>query len=135
MCEAKGRRLQLLPPSLTDIIYLKGPQLKLTAFAKMNCSRCKKQITGDNYVVTLDQQWHTECAACDSCSAPLTADGYYQVNDKVVCPKCYDKKGHGHGPTSGDKNGNKHDHGHGHGHGHVSRVPIRSSEYYYNTCT
>jgi hypothetical protein len=27
----------------------KGPQLKLTAFAKMNCNRCKKPITGTHF--------------------------------------------------------------------------------------
>eukprot|EP01097_Dermamoeba_algensis_P002141 TRINITY_DN1850_c0_g1_i2.p1 TRINITY_DN1850_c0_g1~~TRINITY_DN1850_c0_g1_i2.p1 ORF type:complete len:700 (+),score=133.34 TRINITY_DN1850_c0_g1_i2:118-2217(+) len=84
----------------------KGPHLNLTAFCKMECSRCRKPIEGKDYVVTMNQQWHTNCAKCDNCSKPLSAqEGYYADKDKVLCPPCHDGKAchsHDHGHNCGN---------------------------------
>lgn len=73
-------------------------------------------------MVTLDQQWHVECAQCDRCHSPLSTDGYYQDKGQVVCPKCYEggrgKGGEGSPATGTHKHPHDHSHGHDHGHDH-----------------
>eukprot|EP01090_Pellita_catalonica_P005203 TRINITY_DN1509_c0_g1_i1.p1 TRINITY_DN1509_c0_g1~~TRINITY_DN1509_c0_g1_i1.p1 ORF type:complete len:288 (-),score=52.40 TRINITY_DN1509_c0_g1_i1:797-1660(-) len=67
----------------------RGPQMRLSMFCKMKCSRCNKPILDENYIVTMDQQWHTHCATCDNCGDQLGEDGYHQTDDgRVLCPKC-----------------------------------------------
>jgi len=68
----------------------RGPQMRMSMFCKMKCSRCNKPILDENYIVTLDQQWHTACANCDNCHKPLGAAGYHQDGNRVICPGCAD---------------------------------------------
>lgn len=36
----------------------KGPHLNLSAFHKLNCTKCRKPITDNNYLATMDAQVH-----------------------------------------------------------------------------
>jgi len=65
----------------------RGPQMRMSMFCKMKCSRCNKPILDENYIVTMNEQWHTSCANCDNCSNPL-GEGYVQDGNKVYCPNC-----------------------------------------------
>lgn len=92
----------------------KGPQLNLLAFKKMNCSACKKPIEDNNYLATIDQQFHTKCAHCCVCHEALNpAEPFYQNGDKIYCPNCMvaANKGVGQGGKGGKAG---HDHGHDH---------------------
>jgi len=68
----------------------RGPQMRMSMFCKMKCSRCQKPILDENYIVTMDQQWHTACANCDNCGNALGPDGYHQDGNRVLCPQCAD---------------------------------------------
>lgn len=48
-----------------------GPHLNLQVFKKMHCTACKKGIEGNNYLATLNQQYHIGCARCSECNCQL----------------------------------------------------------------
>eukprot|EP01113_Clastostelium_recurvatum_P010599 TRINITY_DN1528_c0_g1_i1.p1 TRINITY_DN1528_c0_g1~~TRINITY_DN1528_c0_g1_i1.p1 ORF type:complete len:718 (-),score=112.69 TRINITY_DN1528_c0_g1_i1:220-2301(-) len=108
-----GRAARMVPT-------YKGPHLNLLAFKHMNCSACKKQIKDNNYLATLTQQWHPECARCHGCECPLNPkEEFYQQGDKMFCPNCMvgaTSWPGGKGP--GGKGAGKGPHGAGHGHEH-----------------
>jgi hypothetical protein len=59
------RKFILFPDLVKIFLSYKGPHLNLNAFhssaQKMKCSGCKKAIEDNNYLATMDQQWHTGC--------------------------------------------------------------------------
>jgi hypothetical protein len=67
----------------------KGPHLNLQVFKKMHCTACKKHIEGNNYLATLNQQYHIGCARCSECKCALDPkQPFYQSGDKIFCPNC-----------------------------------------------
>lgn len=93
----------------------KGPHLNLLAFKKMNCTACKRPIEDNNYLATLDQQWHTKCAHCCVCHDALNpAEQFYQNGGKIYCPNCMVAANKG---VSGQGGKGK---GHGDGHEHCA---------------
>jgi len=71
----------------------KGPHLNLNAFHqgmhKLKCSQCKLPITDDNYLATMDQQFHKHCVACIQCKKQLDPkELFYQNGEDFYCSCC-----------------------------------------------
>eukprot|EP01132_Coremiostelium_polycephalum_P005053 gene5053-6290_t len=96
----------------------KGPQLNLLAFQKMNCSACKKSINDNNYLATLNQQWHTACAVCSQCHCNLDPKKpFFMEGENIWCQDCMvgvaDISGNNNkskSPSTGNNKGHKHNH-------------------------
>eukprot|EP01114_Cavostelium_apophysatum_P009684 TRINITY_DN2291_c0_g2_i1.p1 TRINITY_DN2291_c0_g2~~TRINITY_DN2291_c0_g2_i1.p1 ORF type:complete len:663 (-),score=131.60 TRINITY_DN2291_c0_g2_i1:27-2015(-) len=89
----------------------KGPHLNLSAFQKMKCSKCKLAIDDNNYLATMDQQFHRKCASCCKCKNLLDPkETFYQLANDFYCPRCMIASS-----SVTDKTSSPHSHGHTHG--------------------
>jgi len=78
----------------------RGPQLRISMFCKMTCTACKKPILDEDYVVDMNNQWHTKCAPgghggggpgdCSGCGNPISeGDDYVDGPTGPLCDNCH----------------------------------------------
>lgn len=66
-----------------------GPKLNLSVFTNLTCSLCKNPIIGDEYVVTLEKQYHVQCSKCGDCGKSLTeVPKFALINGVPICSEC-----------------------------------------------
>lgn len=70
----------------------KGPQLNLSAFIKLSCTRCQQKIEEDDFIMAGAKNFHIKCFHCDICKKdPVDVNEDYMwdnYNEQLNCSKC-----------------------------------------------
>jgi hypothetical protein len=86
----------------------------------MKCSKCKQAIQDNNYLATMDQQWHRACATCVKCHCALDPkEPFYQAGNDIYCHNCM---------LSSSSTSDRGTHSHSHGNDNCGNVSAEISK-------